>query len=352
MRLAFVAVAGDVIGYGHLSRCLSLADCARRYGVESSFLVFDNGDVAPRVERNRYACTTRPLSELGEGHTNIVRGWESTFDAAVVDFAHPAVLRDIERARYHLQRLRDKARWVWIIDSLGEDALAHRMPDMPVDVVVTPYVGATIYEGTTWRSLAGPEYAVLSLQYADVPARTVRDVADRVLVSCGGSDPKRFSTLVLEGLEQIKLHMSIRVIVGPLFPQDLTEALQARAAVARHSIELVHAPQALAKHMLWSDAAVAASGLIKYELAATSTPAILMSIDRAHDIVNRPFVSAGTAWDLGTDFDAKSIADAVANLLGDHAARSSMASAGHKLIDGRGADRLISLIMRACRAAE
>ena len=346
MRLGFVAVAGAQLGYGHLSRCLSLARCARRHALESSFLLFGESEVRRRVEQEGFACTVWPLNTLSDTSGEIPYKWTAEVDVAIVDFAHPVVVRNINPTEYCLKYLRDTVGALWVIDALGEDTFVRQIPDMPADVVVTPYVGAVESQGASWKHLAGPEYAILAPDYADLPARKVRRNADRLFVSCGGSDPQGFSLLVLDGLEWLSSKFAIRLMVGPLFPGDLVLELDARAAASRHSIELVHAPQGLAKYMLWSDVAIAASGLTKYELAATSTPAILMSMDRAHDVVNRPFVSAGTAWDLGTSFDARSIADAAEKLLGDQVARSSMASAGSKLIDGRGANRLISLIMR------
>ena len=142
------------------------------------------------------------------------------------------------------------------------------------------------------------------------------------------------------------------MIVGPLFSYDLANALAARAAGSRHAIELLHAPEGLAEHMLWSDLAVAASGLIKYELAASSTPDVLMSIDRSHDVVNRPFAKMGSVRDLGVDFGPESIAQTVSDLLRDCAARSAMAAAGRRLVDGKGAERLITDIIRTCSVAQ
>lgn len=140
----------------------------------------------------------------------------------------------------------------------------------------------------------------------------------------------------------------MRVVVGPLFGPDLTKALTTRAEEgSRHAIELLHAPDGLAEHMLWSDLTVAASGLIKYELAATSTPAVLISMDANHDIVNRPFACAGSVRDLGAEFDIQLLATTVSDLLGDPAARSAMADAGRRLVDGSGASRLIAELARA-----
>lgn len=352
MKLLFVAIAGADIGYGHLSRCISLADFARRQEIGSSFLLLGDAGMLQRIEHAGYHGTVQPCSALAGQTVGMAQSLVETFDAVVVDFAHPLVLGDIDGGRQLFRGLRDHARTLMVIDALGEQALAPRMPDMPADVLVVPYVGAAIEAGAPWRTLAGPEYAVLAPAYADLPPRVVREHADRVLVSCGGADPRGLSLLVMDGIEHIPAALTVRVVVGPLFSRDLVDALAACAAVSRHVVELIHAPEGLADHMLWSDLTIAASGLIKYELATSSTPAVLMSIDRSHDVVNRPFARMGSVRDLGVEFSAQSVADVVSELLGDPEARSAMAEAGRRLVDGKGANRLITDLIRTCSVAK
>src|SRR3546814_10324367 len=76
--------------------------------------------------------------------------------------------------------------------------------------------------------------------------------------------------------------------------------------------------------MLWCDLAISATGLTKYELAATGTPAILLSHDRAHAENNLAFAELGAAVDLGEIalLSDITIAETVRALLQDAARRA------------------------------
>ena len=344
MKLLFLAIAGPAIGYGHLSRCLALADSARRQGIDSEFLVFCDDGAQSRVQHAGYPCRIASIAALGDaGFPDPTEN----FNAVVVDFSHAAVFDELDGARRLLRRLRATAGAMMVIDALGEQTLARRMPDMPADVLVLPYVGAASQRRRPWRTLAGPEYAVLAPDYANLPPRMIRQHADRVLVSCGGADPKGLTPIVLDGLELIPDRLFVRVVVGPLFGIGLIDGLTVRAKESHHAIELLHAPDGLAVHMLWSDLAVAASGLIKYELAATSTPSIQISIDANHDSVNRPFARGGSVCDLGVEFDAQRLAKTTSQLLDDATARLAMAEVGRHLVDGNGTSRLLAELTMA-----
>ena len=98
--------------------------------------------------------------------------------------------------------------------------------------------------------------------------------------------------------------------------------------------------------MLWCDLAVSTSGLTKYELAATGTPAILLSHDSAHAQNNRPFAALGTALDLGeaAGLSTATLAEALGVLLNDAARREEMSRRGRAAVDGAGAARIIDAI--------
>ncbi|TAL66185.1 MAG: hypothetical protein EPN84_00640, partial [Legionella sp.] len=271
--------------------------------------------------------------------------------AIILDFSHPIILYEQEKLRQILEYLHRCVPNIMLIDGLEEHALIKRMSDIPVDFVVAPYVGAVKQDGP-WRFLAGPSYAVLSGAYAGLETRIIRLQTDRVLISCGGSDPKKITLTLLKGIEKITKTLQVRVIIGPLFNENLKETIKKVVKNSKHFITLVDSPHGLLSHMLWCDLAIAASGLIKYELAATSTPAILVSIDEFHHLMNQPFSKIGSTVDLGARVKPQMITEHVKNLLDNHTMRLAMATAGRQAIDGKGAERLISEITRSCCVAQ
>lgn len=338
----FITVAGNAMGYGHLSRCLSIAEQAVKERLTVSFLLFGENSASARVEQAGFSCLLKPISALNVA--GLPQNSDGLFDIVIVDFSHQNTFPDLNCARSVLVKISRLAKKVVMIDALGEQALVTKIPDMPIDILVVPYVDDGIRHGN-WRTLEGPMYAVLSSAYSNLQDRTVRHDADRILVSCGGSDPKKLTISVLEGIEQIQKKLEVRVVVGPLFDETIRAILGDFISNSKHLIRLVKSPTTLAEHMMWCDLAIATTGLIKYELAATGTPGILISIDEIHDMINQPFANKGSILDLGVTDSPQLIANHATDLLSNYDARVVMARVGHQMVDGNGTKRLVDEII-------
>lgn len=342
LNLLFVTLADNTIGYGHVNRCLSLAQHAASHRSTAQFLLFGTEDAAARIKAAGYSCCLRPLSALG----NADIAWSlSLADAVVCDLVHAAFFLDVRAPLELFKNLRSFGRLVVAIDSLGEQSLMAQAPEVEVDYMVIPYAnaGANRKSGH-FRVLCGAEYAVLSPAYADLLPRVLRPKADRVLVTCGGSDPRASTVTVLLGLELLPQRLKVRIIVGPLFSANLREQIHALASKSRHEVAFISAPHCLLDEMLGCDVAIASSGLTKYELAATGTPALLFSIDDMHDKANKPFAALGSCVDLGVSMSPEWVCKEISSLLDDIGKRKAMSVAGKNAVDGLGAQRLISEI--------
>lgn len=350
--MLFVAIAGNRVGFGHLNRCLSLAECASHSGFLVSFLLFGDNEAREKVENAGFTCQLESFASLEYRSIHSFIGRIERPDALVADISYLTLFRSMDDVKGIFDLFHGFAGKTVMIDSMGEQALASRVPDLAVDMLVVPYVGAKESGTKSWLSLAGADYAVLAPPYQHLPERSVRKNSDRILVSCGGGDPTALTPIVLEGLNGVLKVLEIRVIVGPLFAPPLKATLKELASSSLHTIHLVDSPQCLVGDMQWCDLAVATSGLIKYELAATSTPAVLISIDDIHHAINQPFAASGAIVDLGTYVSSGLIACQVTELLNNYEARKNMACAGRRLIDGNGANRVINEITRSFHATE
>jgi UDP-2,4-diacetamido-2,4,6-trideoxy-beta-L-altropyranose hydrolase len=336
MKLLFCVLAGREFGYGHLNRCLSIADCARKHGMDTAFLVLGEGADIPRKRGHE------SIEALWPGAVpDIPVACEKALTITIFDVAHPSIFPRQSELVTLLRMQRKLADKLIAIDSMGDYSFATAFPSIPVDVIVVPYVGGKVILGTPAVMLVGPEYAVLSPDYADLPVRQINEIAERVLVTFGGSDPQELTLIVLEALSQIKRKLIVRVVIGPLFAAEMTKLIEVRAKSLYHKIELLHSPHSLVEHMRWADIAVAASGLVKYELAASGTPGILVSIDEAHNIANRPFSQERLQRDLGVTADPSVISHEIEDLLGSFDERMAMAERGMRLIDAKGGERLV-----------
>jgi UDP-2,4-diacetamido-2,4,6-trideoxy-beta-L-altropyranose hydrolase len=341
IRVLIVSAADRHIGFGHLKRSLAVGKVARENGFDVRFLVLGDKVAEAEVRSENFSCTLVDRSGLDYRNLDYLYS-----DVVIADVLFPGFFSD--PGLVHLiKHLRALGRCSVVIDVLGIDSFAVRAPDTAVNLVVSPYVLSDAPIATpSWRYVAGPEFAMLPPEYSNIPDRHQRVETNRVLVTCGGSDQQESSIKVIKALDLITETLEVRVVIGPLFTRRLKKQLEILASRSKHEIILIDRPASLVAHMLWCSVAISTSGLTKYELAATGTPAILFSIDKEHDRVNLPFARYKTAINLGVGIDVDSIAKETIKLLNDASLREDLAHRGKMLIDGRGIQRVIEEIMR------
>ncbi|MCH9019170.1 MAG: hypothetical protein IIA73_02215, partial [Proteobacteria bacterium] len=332
------ADGGRRLGMGHIKRCLALAAALADEGVSCTFACGGDDTAAELVAAAGY----RPVPVAAGVEEEVAR--LPGAEVVVLDISHAGTFADAVGG--HVAGLARRYAAVAVIDGLLHQCLVGRH-DLPVDLAVIPYAAATEQPiaSTRPRLLLGPEFFILDRAYAAFTAapREIGGHGERVLVTAGGSDPAGLTVKALDAAQSLnERRLEIRIAIGPAFDPDSATAIAGAARRSRHRVTLLDRPESLARHMAWCDVAISASGLTKYELAATGTPALLLSIDRDHAAFNRPFEGFATARHLGVveAVSAPSLAGALAELLDDAPSRAKMAAAGRAMLDTGGARRV------------
>lgn len=350
MRIYFRADANEQVGYGHLMRCLTIADACKRRGMSPVFVTADH-EAEKMIAARGFSCLIlntdyRDMeSELGKLPTLLAS------DA-------PIVLDSYYLTKHYVETLKENGlRVVWM-DDLKEQ-------EYPVDMLINYNVYAKQLDYPVNREaetdvcpggktdgrctyLLGPAYAPVRPSFRREDA-VVREKLGTVLVTTGGSDPYGagvwFAKLFAERLPDAK----IMVVCGP-YAKGKEELY--RLAEQNGNIEVIEGCSDLSSVMHKSDLAVAAAGSTLYELCAAGLPGILYYLADNQRMGAEAFARETGVVNLGDirseSFRSEADAHLTAALVHLAAAseRKKLADAMHALVDGNGAGRVAEALAK------
>lgn len=310
LQVAFDTAGSRASGIGHVLRSLSLAERVRRTGARVTLV----GSIA-----------STPMASMSLPRT------VAPPDVLVVD--RPDTTGDLLRRRHERWPL---ARIV-VLDYYG--------PAMDGIVAVV-----NLNEGRERTHRVRPAGYRLGLEYATLrrsfqerrrQRRTVPSRVRRIVVAFGGTDPSGWTAAAVEALRAVSATASIDVLSGrPL-------AARLSSGDARVTVHVsLRDPAALLQR---SDLAVIGGGTMMIEAACLGLPAIIIPRTPEERVFARQFTRAGAVRLLQprAAFPAGALRREAARLLDDRQARVRMVRAGRRLVDGRGAERVARLIVRA-----
>lgn len=328
---AFRCDASPVIGAGHVTRCLALAEALLDAGWR---VIFATGPQTPASVPALAASgfDFRILDEPDAGAAiNLGHRLGSKINLLVLD--HYGLDAEFERA------CRSWAHRILVLD----DRTGRRHDcDFLLDAAATD---ATIYAGRApdhARILAGPAFALMRRSFVmrreAALARRDGRAANEILISFGATDPANIASMTLDALNKIDTSVLLTVAMSSTAPHigDVRRRLNGR-------IRLVVDSADMAGLMTEADMAIGAAGVTAFERAALGLPSILVTLADNQRGISRLMVEAGAALDGGVPDEnfASRLPGLVATLLNDSLGRQRMAQAAASLVDGRGPLRLL-----------
>ena len=311
MHVLFRCDATADIGFGHLSRCIALAEAMRISGAECVFAGQLDTAAADQVRAAGFVCESlaSPINAKGAMEE-------------LADLPQPqAIVLDSYRAdETYIAELGTGGHRVVVIDDF------RALSSYPCDVVLnfTWEAPSLSYpDGPTL--LLGPHYLPARRRLVEQRAHSIeRDRTgpiQNVLIAVGGSDPKGITARLLRCLAGQTENFTVRAIAQN--PEEL-EPLFASFATGS---EILPRQRDLSDQLLWADAAITGGGLIKYESAYMGVPVAAIAQNEGQDGETQVFAKAGLVFNLGladSVSDAQ-LAQALGTFLSEAALRKAMA---------------------------
>lgn len=215
------------------------------------------------------------------------------------------------------------------------------------ELVINPLLapGKEDYEVAPYSQvLLGARYALVRPEVRRLrPLRAQEPTQPfRALVALGDDDPHRQSLDLAKLLVNCPQVDRVDLLIRAHHP-DLKE-MQNLAEANPEKIEIaVEAPEVAAK-IVRCHFAVTAGNVTALELGCVGIPQLVIVQNEVHWPTAQRLEEEGAATCLGwhENVSERTIRDAVQNLLEDPLERKSMSRCGRRLIDGRGADRMVN----------
>lgn len=317
--IVFRTECGATQGWGHMMRCLAVADAARAQGGDARFFV--TGD----VERARALTADRFAVEEARD------GWEST--PSLLSNRGAVVLDGYSLGAEEARRI---VRAGWPLTVMSDDG---REPIAQARLIVNGnlfYARPELYAAASHAMLLlGPCFTPLRSElHPHRRQEPVQARVARILVLPGGSDVGELITPVLSILQN-ETPTDTAILVAAT-PRDV--------AASSHRIEWMREPHEVAAAMGASDIAIAAGGMSSYELAYLGIPSILVPASPVQVPVSAELQRLGAARLIQRETLCSQL-PALLRALAEAPPRQAMRDVGLGLFDGRGAARIASALL-------
>jgi len=310
-------------GFGHIIRCSRLAELLDEQELRCFFVCCGDDDAAGYLESMGFDLHLVKKNKALD---------------AILKLEPDLVINDIRNSSLDYMRELNAAGVRTVnFDDCGE---GQALADAVIDTNLKPSAGSNVdcrYYGVDYVAL-DPQF----VHYHNVE-KEIAEHARKIMILMGGSDPKELTHKVLGALSPVAVRYETTVVVGPGNKRffDNFNGYDAEG------IRVLTDVSCMGRLMYEADIGISSGGISMYEMVAVGTPNIVLCQAR-HEVRNaRLLEEQGIVVNLGMGAGALEswIKDAVETLAGDRARRKMMSEQGKHLVDAKGMERIMAVIM-------
>ena len=324
--------ANEVIGTGHVMRCLSIACAFAEKSKEVKFVTADHkGDSIIKSKGFDLICLESEYNVMDQ--ENIV--------SVIEEYKPELVIIDSYFVnREYLSRVHSLCRIAYIDDINGSVWDTDFLINYNIFGTILDYSG---YENTQTSLLLGPKFAPLRSEFKNIDKHIIKPVTD-IMVSAGGSDPEEITEKIMEGVCSLYKDVHFHFVVGALNPR-----LDKIKSLIKPDMILHVNEQNMSGLMKKCDIAISAAGSTLYELCACGTPTITYTLADNQVLAAEEFDHQGLMLNAG---DCRNNALFIENieynlkkLILSTEKRMEISKRMQSLVDGNGAFKIVEAML-------
>ncbi len=346
-NFVFRADAGYKIGIGHFMRCFSLAQHVKEAGGNAVFAMVE--DLPSLKLRLKLAGIQNIPVSAKIGSLDDAR---QTLQIAESLNASWIVLDGYHFCSQYQHAIKNSGIHLLLIDDLALNDYYY------ADIVLNQnlYADAKQYsKREPYTSLLlGSDYVVLRNEFLKWQGwrREYPKVASNLLVTLGGSESQNLTHTIVRSIHQLKQDNLVTVLVAANNSQY--RHLKAEIKRSKAEFQIRKEVENMSELMAWADVAVSGGGTTTWELAFMGLPMVVIAVAYNQRQVIEELDKVGAAVSLGwyKNLSQHKIACVISELLNNPKMRKKMSIRAQRLIDGKGAERILEEIKRVTRNAK
>ena len=345
-NILFITHGSRNIGMGHVMRCVSLANAFRNQKWNVTF--FSKYQLGREyIEKQYFNLLAASIEE--KENTNFEYGnvqeleqeWNMLEPMLINQNIDVILVDSYNVSNKYFQALRQYTKCLVYLDDIA--AFSY-----DVDVVLNYNFSAFDmgYEEILKHQtlLLGVKYCPLREEFLNMPQRAINQNVTDILITTGAADPKNMTGQIISLCEKHLSQCKLHVVVGKAFVQ---KAKLYELQNKNNNILLYENPAKMSEIMLKCDVAITAGGSTMYELAACGVPMLsFLYAENQRPAVERLekegyIVNLGEYSNIEDSFWRRS-----EELFRNDKLRKEMSSNLQKLVDGKGAERVVEELER------
>ncbi len=325
--------ANETIATGHVMRCLSIADAAKKLDEDTTFIMADDSaEYLVKSKGYNIIILHTPWNDMDKEtgkFLEIIRKNSISrllIDSYQVTENYLKALSEVTKVTY----IDDLDKFIYPVDSL---------------ICYAAYAEKFEYEKkyTNTKLYLGTKYAPLRQEFCGLGKKVIRDKIEKILVLSGGTDKMNVLQKILDSLLTVK-DVQIDAICGIYNPNF--DMLCARYSEFENII-LHRSTDKIIDYMRSADIAISAGGTTLYELCACGTPTISYiiadnQVDNAKWFVEHDVIEL--VGDARKDDISSNLSESL-DRYRDREYRKMLSDKMQVMVDGYGAERAAELVI-------